>query len=163
MSGLDRVNKKKIEYHGYFDFRDLYGLLKDVIGTDYNYEIIENEYVRDVGSGEIEVSWECKKKISGYLRYKIYVKIYATGLEEGRVKKGGRKVKMQKGDIEIHLTAYLETDYEDRWESNAFLKFLKGIYNKYLYKSTYESHVEKINQELWSIADELKGFFQIQS
>lgn len=163
MGGVDRIGEKKIEYHGYFDFKDLYRLLEDLIGEDYNYGIAEDEFVRDMSGGEIEVIWTCKKDINNFLRYRIVVKIYVTGLEGAKIKRGGRKVKMQKGDVEIRLMAYLETDYEDRWEANAFLRFLKGIYKKYLYKNTLENHEDKLHQEVWNIADELKGFFQIQS
>lgn len=162
MAGVETIDKKKIEYSGYFDLDELYQLLRDVVGEDYHYVIFEREYYRNMDKGEVEIRWECTKNVTDFIQYKIDITTYVSNLEKGEVKRGGRNVRLEKGNVEIHLTAHIKTDYMVRWESSSILKFLKGIYRKFLISSAYEKHEDKVSKELWSIADELKGFFQLR-
>lgn len=162
MGGIETVDKRKIHYNGYFDMDELYQLLRDIVGQDYRYAIYEEEYSRDMDEGEAKIDWRCERKETDFIRYRIDITVYVSNLSKGKVKKGGREVRLEQGDIEIHFTAYLESDYMVRWETSAWLKLLKGIYQKYLVKSSYENHQEQVAQDLWSIVDEVKGFFQIQ-
>ena len=70
-------------------------------------------------------------------------------------------MQMQQGDINIYVSAILETDYENKWEEHPVWKFFKSFYEKYLYKDTIDDLKEKIWQEGWDFINEIKAFLHL--
>lgn len=157
---LVQIDRRKIEYDGTFDFNKFYQLLYDILERDLRYEVHEFEYV--LKGGNLEIRWECKKKVSGFMRYKIYITVFVADFEEVKVTKGGQQGELERGGLEVQVTTFLETDYMKRWEGNRVLEFLKKMYKKYIYKRTYIQHATKIWREAWTISDRLRDFFQTQ-
>lgn len=154
----ETIETTDVKFVGYFSLKEFYDLLFDLF-VSMGYDVIEKKYAyKEVG--ELEMEWSCEKKVDDFTMFKIEVKVYLADYKSGQeVKKGER---WDKGDIRTRLKAILRTDYEAKWETHAMLKFLKGIYEKYLYKSTYDSFKEKIKSEMYSISSEVKAFFGMQ-
>lgn len=156
----EEVGDKTVEYTGYFDFGRLYQLLFDLFSSR-DYEIYEKLYMKDEVDGIVRIKWDCFKAIDNYTKYDFSMEIMYVGYGEGEVQRGGRRMKMEKGDIEINLTATLVTDYKGAWKENFILSNLKGFYERYIYQGTLDAFSDELEDDLWDMVAELKSYFNI--
>lgn len=163
MAEKDQIFAEKVKYTGLWKFGDVYRFLWDwFIDSGYNAkETGYSEKIKPDGK-EIEVKWEAKKKISDYFRFVIKADWRILGMTEAEVQKEGMKVKMNKGYIEIKFSAILEKDYEHRWEDNAFIKFLRGVYNRYIIKGRIDDYEDRIREETEEVIAQMKSFLAIE-
>lgn len=161
MPQKEEIASTTVEYEGHFDFGRLYQLLHDLF-TSYDYYIYETKYLRDDVDESIKIQWDCFKFLDDYTKVDFSMEILYVAFGEGEVQKGGRRVKMETGDIEVNLKVSLVTDYKSEWEDNMILKHFKGFYEAYLYKDTFDTYDDDTEEELWEIAGELKDFFRLQ-
>lgn len=163
MAEKDSVFSTKVKYTGIWDFKQIYRFLYDWF-SDHGYKIIEKGYTEKIKADgkEIEVKWEATRKISDYFKFLIKVDWLILGMTETEVQKEGVKMKINKGYIELKIAAVLIKDYEHRWESSAFLKFLRGIYDRYIIKGRIESYEDKLLAEVDELVAQSKSFLAIE-
>jgi len=163
MSEKDTIFSGKTKYTGIVDFKELYRFLYDWF-TDHGYKIIEKSYNEKtkVDGKEIEIKWDAQKRISDYFKFLIKAEWRTLGLTEVDVQKNGTKLKMNKGYIEIKFSAILEKDYEHRWEDTAFIKFLRGVYDRYIIKGRIDSYEDKLMDEVDEVVVQTKSFLAIE-
>jgi len=163
MAEKDQIFSEKVKYTGIWDFKEVYRFLYDWF-VDQGYKILEKGYSEKIkpDGKEIEIKWEAKRKISDYFRFLIKADWRILGMTEVEVQKEGAKVKMNKGYIEIKFTAILEKDYEHRWENTAFVKFLRGVYDRYLIRGRIDSYEDKLLGEADEVIAQTKSFLTIE-
>jgi len=164
MVEVDRVYESKFKFTGIFDFKQFYNFVYLWL-RDYRYQLIEernySEKIKPEGK-EIEIHWFAKRKISDYFRFMLKVDWLILGMTTVEVQKGDVKIKMNKGILEIKITAYIEKDYEHRWETSQFSKFLRGLYDRYVIRSRIESYEEKIMMEVDEMVAQCKSYLAIE-
>jgi len=159
----DQIYTQKIKHTGIWDFKETYRFLYDWL-IDNDYLVTEktyNEKINPTGK-EIEIRWEAKKKISDYFRFVLKVEWRILGMTEVEVKKEENKVKMNKGYIEIKFSAVLEKDYEHRWENSGMLKFLRGVYDRYIVRGRIENYELKLFSEVDELIAQTKSFLALE-
>jgi len=159
-----KVLPTSVKYSGIFNMKDLYSLLYDLL-TGLGYGVTEEGYkstTKPDGSEDLEISWDCTKNMDNYTRFRIKIFIKADGISKVKVKEGDIEVTKNKGSAEVKFTAYTITDFENKWELNPLLKFFKGLFDKYIYSSTYKNWKSKIVEETYTIVNEVKSFFGLQ-
>jgi hypothetical protein len=160
----DRIYGTKFKFTGIFDFKAFYNFVYGWL-KEYKYQLIEeksySEKIKPDGK-EIEIHWEARKKISDYFRFLIKLDWLVLGMTTVEVEREGVKVKLNKGAIEIVITGYLEKDYENRWETNAFSKFLRGIYDRYIIRSRIESYEDEIVEEIDELNAQCKSYLSLE-
>lgn len=163
MSEVLKITQSRVKFVGVFDLGDYYRLLYDIIKS-MGYIIIESKYThKTIPSGDkIEMEWNCFKKVDDYSQFHILARTLVTELQKVQVKVDDVTATKHKGDVELELTCNLVTDYEGRWETHPILKFLKGIYDIYFYKSTFDTWVSKITSEMSTVENEMKSFFRME-
>lgn len=164
MVEIDRVYESKFKFTGIFDFKQFYNFVYSWL-RDYRYQIIEertySEKIKPEGK-EIEIQWVAKRKISDYFRFLLKINWLILGMTTVEVQKGDVKVKMNKGQIELKITAYLEKDYEHRWETSQVSKFMRGLYDRYVIRSRIENYEEKIMTEVDELVAQAKSYLAIE-
>ncbi len=157
-----QLDGEKISYKGIFDLKELYEHLYKWLEW-HRFDIEEKKYKEKVKAPEkdIEIEWAASKDFDEYSKMVIKVKWKASGISEVEVAKDDKKVKMNKGDIEISVSATLVTDKDDAWEVKPVLKFLKGFYEKYLYGSTIDVLKKKAWDSGWNFYNEAKAFLNL--
>lgn len=163
MSEISPVYEGKVVHAGIFDFKSVYNFLYDLF-THYNYVVIEQKYSEKIKAEgkEIEILWLCLRKISDYFRFRIKVRIFILGMTSVEIMRENIKVKRDKGEIEVKIGSYLEKDYESKWESNPVTKFLRGIYDKYIIKTTIEAYEDTVAAEVNEILSQLKAYLALE-
>ena len=152
----ESIARTRMNYNGNFSLKDYYNFLYDVCSS-LGYDVIEKECKQSSSSFEFE--WSNEKKVDDFTMFVIKIKTRATDLKKGV------KVEndiMDQGKIEFTIQAVLKTDYEAKWEMNPMLKFIKGIYERYIYRPTYETWAGKIKEEMNDVLNEVKSFFHIE-
>lgn len=164
MVEIDRVYESKFKFTGIFDFKETYNFLYKWL-NDYGYILIqEKNYVEKITpEGKIvEIKWEAKKKVSDYFRFFLKIDWLVTGMTNVEAERNGVRVKMNKGNVEIKTTGFLEKDYEHRWEVSAASKFLRGIYDRYIIRSRIESYERKIIEEVDELVAQGKSYLELE-
>ena len=164
MSEKELICETKVKYGGLFNFKDLYNFIFDYL-SDKGFFVDEKKYdekVRAEGR-EIEVKWECKKKITDYFRYEVVITLKVTGLVDVKVMKNGKKIISNKGDVEVKLSGSLERDYENKFETSAFLKFLRAIYDKYIIRKRIEQMEDKLTEIVVDVANQVKAYLALEA
>lgn len=162
MAELDKVFSGKIKQTGIFDFKELYRYCYTWL-VDEGYLLTEKNYSEKItpNGKEVEIIWEARKKISDYFRFVFKISWRVLGMVTVEVEENGKKIKMDKGQVEIKVDATLEKDYEHRWENNAFTKFLRGAYDKYIIRGRIDQYEGKIFMEADEFIAQAKSFLAI--
>jgi len=157
------VFEGKAVYNGIFDFKEVYKFMYDWIAS-YQYSIFETKYSEKVKAEgkELEVIWLCLRKLSDYFRYKFTVTTRVFYMTSVEVMKDGIKVKRDKGELEIKIKAFLERDYEHRWETNPLLKFFRGLYDKYVIRSRIELYEDQMRDEINEYLAQTKAYLALE-
>lgn len=184
------MRKIKHRYEGleYYSCNDFKLVFKDVFSLEYLYKLIhewllEYEYAPSDDSefGEvyylqrenpktgrnISIRWRlsrpAKEDTSGLFRYDIDIDFTILGIKQVEVPHKGKKLVMDKGEIEIQCRGNLVMDPEGKWEKNAFLKpFKKFIIYKFL-KKRYDRHRFEVYKHVEELQEVIKNYLQIPS
>ena len=163
MPEKDIIFKTKIKHKGVFNFSELYRILHDWL-LDQNYDVNEKAYKELIvagGARDIEVEWEATKKVSDYFKFEIKSKLRIFGMTNVEVEIDGEKQKMNKGQLELDVACAIMKDYELTWEKRPSLKFLRGLYDKYLIKDRSIQFENKIIAEMDEFVAQAKSFLAL--
>lgn len=160
----DSLIKTKIKhYDNLFDFKETYRILFEWL-MDQGYDVNEKSYkevLQAGGAKEIEVEWEATKKVSDYFKFWIKIKFHPMGMTSVDVEVDGVKTKMNKGKMDIEVECALMKDYEERWSTIPFFKFLRTFYDKYLIRERIEQYEGRCIQEMEEFVSQAKSFLAI--
>jgi len=159
----DNVFKGKIKHTGIFDFKELYRFCYSWL-VDEGYWLTEKKYDEKITSNgkEVEIEWLALRKISDYFRFSLKINWRIVGMTKVEVEENGKKIKLDKAQVEIRVDATLEKDYEHRWENNVFSKFLRGAYDRYLIRGRIDTYEGKIFSEADEFIAQVKSFLAIE-
>ena len=163
MAEKSSVFKQKLKHKGFFNFNELYNFCYSWM-IDEGYQLSEDEYSEKLASNgkEVVIKWVAKKKITDYFRNFIELKWRIIGLNDAEVDIGGKKDKTNKGDLSIEFSADLERDWDDKWAGKPFNKFLRGIYDKYVIKTTVDEYEERLKERVSEFFNQVKGFLLLE-
>jgi hypothetical protein len=163
MAEKDKITETKVKYNGLFDFKEVYAFVYRWL-TEEDYWIEEKKYIEEI-SGEakkVEITWEAHKKVSDYFRYDLKLGWRIIGMTTVEVERNGKKVKINKGSFELKISAILIKDYQSTWESNPLMKFLRGIYDRFVIEGRIKQYEIKLDGDLNEIAEQLKAFLALE-
>lgn len=163
MAEKDKVAETKVKWSGLFDFKDVYQFAYRWLDEE-DYFIEEKKYIEEVtgDSKKIEIVWIAQKKISDYFKYEQKLAWRILGMTTVEVEKNGKKIKMNKGSFEVKITSTLVKDYASTWETNPSMKFLRGIYDKFIIESRIKTYEIKCFKDGEELAEQLKAFLTIE-
>jgi hypothetical protein len=154
--------KTKIKKKGYFNYRDLYAYAYSWL-KDRGYGIKENEYTEkiDGASKEIQLDWGAGKAVTEYFKNSISVKWHILQLTDAEIERDGKKEKTNKGELKLDITADLVRDHEDRWEDKEWMVFWRGIYEKYVIRTTVEDYEDRLKADAVDFVNDLKAYLEL--
>jgi hypothetical protein len=129
------IDQMRLNYSGIFNLNELYRMIDSWLyekGYD-KYEKKNEEQVLETGR-KIEIELRPWKKTTDYAKNEIRLRIFVDNMTDVEIERDGRKIKMHKGDIQMIFDAFLETDYEHRWESKPMYYFFRTLVDKYIFK-----------------------------
>lgn len=142
----ETVFSSQITYNGIFSFKDFYQFCYDWLTEELGMQITEDKYSEKLAgdSKNIQVKWICEKKITDYFRFDAKVSFNVNSLKKIEITNGGQKVETNQGIIRVKIEGILARDYLGKFETSAFNKFLRGVYEKWIITSRVEEFKETI-------------------
>lgn len=156
------IDQLRLNYSGIFNLHELYKMIDGWLyekGYD-KYEKKNEEQVLETGR-KIEIEIRPWKKTTDYAKNEIRLRLFVDNMTDIDVDRDGRKIKMHKGDIQMIFDAFLETDYEHRWENKPMYYFFRTIIDKYVFKIYTEKFVGNLVADVRDLHSRIKSFLNL--
>ncbi len=156
------IDHMTLSYDGLFDLHELYSLVNQWL-KDKGFDLREQrnqEQVRPNGKF-IEVEMLPWKRITDYARHVIRLNIKVLNMKDVIVEEDGKRVKLNKGTIRVVMDGYLDTDYEDRWESKPFYFFIRTLFDKFVYRTYSTQYEELLVENCLQLHSTMKAFLNL--
>jgi len=156
------VDHARLSYEGLFSVPELYKLIDTWI-RERGYDKLEKKNIekieRDGKYIEIEIlPW---KKITDYAKNVLRLRIIMSNVKDVEIERDGKKIKLNQGKVKIVSDAYLETDYEHRWEGKPIFFFLRTVFDKYFFKPYTQSYRENVLKDYNDLIGQIKSFLNL--
>ncbi|MDP3992079.1 MAG: hypothetical protein Q8P79_01055 [Nanoarchaeota archaeon] len=164
MPEKDTIFSSKIKYTGVFSFKDFYKFCYDWLKDETGLELGEDKYSEKLEgtSKKIEVEWTGNKTLTDYFKFEAKVGVKAENLKEIEINQGGAKIKTNQGSVEVSIKGILVKDYAGKFETTAFKKFLRGIYEKWVISSAIGEYQGKIASACDSFLNQAKAYLDLE-
>ena len=157
-----------------FNMKDFYKMVKEWLDEEDYFDEFGTENYREKlylhrtlqGATEILV-WQRTMKYpegvnpkTGYLRYLLNVDYHVLYMKDVEVMHKGRKLKMQKGEVEALIKADVELDYRGEWKKHGFLGRFVDIFQKRIYRQEIEYHRINLYREAYRLQALIKRYLE---
>lgn len=122
---------------------------------------------RGLPDGAVErwVFWRTQKMpvANSYYKWHLDIDFHNVKLTETEVMREGKKFKVNKGEVEVKVWAFLEFDYQGQWSNHPILKFFNKMFpNRIFKKEMYEDHKKELYREAYNLQNHLKRWMKIR-
>jgi hypothetical protein len=162
MAQKKEIYREKMKQTGHWKYTELYDMLFDWF-KDEGYKLTEDLYNEKLkGNGkEIIIRWTAERKITDYFKYQIKIDWHILGMQDVEVEIDEKKVKTNKGEVELVFRGTIIKDYEKRWEDNPLLKFMRSVYEKHVIRKTVKEYEDDLEEETKILISDTKEFLRI--
>lgn len=156
------VDQLRINFEGIFSAHDLYKVI-DAWLYEKGYDRLEKKHVEMVtpNGKDIELELRPWKKLTDYAKKQIRVRLFMKGLSVVPVDRDGMKINMNKGTLMVIFDAFLETDYEHRWEVRPTYYFIRYLFDKYIYKFYTDRFQADLVDDVHHLHQNIKSYLNL--
>ena len=121
---------------------------------DRKYDIQEKKRVESVKEDGkyVKVEFRAENKLNDYTMLAFKIVVDLSECSDTVVNIGHKRRRLTQGSVSVSIDGMVETDYEGRWERQPFFIFLRGVFDKYVYKTLTGKNEAKLRKD----ADSLK-------
>jgi len=164
MTEKDTIFSSSIKYNGVFSFTDFYKFCYDWLKEETDLDISEDKYVEKLSgdSKNINIEWTGTRKVTDYFKFEIKVNFEIIGLTKVEIVQNNTKIKTNKGGVKVGVKGTLIRDYQGKFETTAFKKFLRSIYEKWVITSRIEQMEEKLIGDSDEFLSQSKAYLDLE-
>ncbi|MFC1698073.1 hypothetical protein ACFL1H_07050 [Nanoarchaeota archaeon] len=139
------VDHKTIEYEGLLDIKEFYKSIDEWFAQQ-GYDKVEkmtSESVTEEGK-HIELDIAPILGFTDYAQSLMDIKLIFDGVKEVEIEVDGEKRRMSQCKAIIIIDAFLQTDYEGRWEEKPAMMIIRTFFDKFFLRSEtgkYKKHI----------------------
>ncbi|MFH0701595.1 MAG: hypothetical protein V2A62_04110 [Candidatus Woesearchaeota archaeon] len=162
----------RVKYKDVFELKAFYEAMHEWLmhygwtDVDDKADHWETAYIERIdrnGNREIHFNWRTFKPAEGGpFNYYLDLNFHVLGLSNVEVVKDGIKLKVQKGEIEMHYQALVEKTYEKDLKKNKLISPFLNLFNKRVYRQEYEERKKELYQELYMMQNFIKQWFKLK-
>ncbi|MCB9358452.1 hypothetical protein H6503_00830 [Candidatus Woesearchaeota archaeon] len=156
------VDKQNMEYEGIFVVKDLYTMIDEFLEM-HGYqrrEIKDAEVVKKTGRN-ITMVFEPWKQLSDYAKSVFKVQMILENIRDLQIEKEGRKINVNQGKAKFIFDAYLENDFEHRWENKPGFFFVRILFDKYIFKPFTTDYQGHVMNDFKAFVNEIRAFLNL--
>lgn len=172
----------RVKFNDVFSLRNLYIMLHELLleenwrgaegdsdHADIETLYSENVYQRGIhhGGKELWFWWRASKflegKYSSYLVNKLDIDAHVVYLQTMEVVHQGKKMNVQKAEIEMFFRAKIVADYEDKWQNHKFLKHIQHLYESRVLHAEIEKREKELWRDAYRISNKVKQYLQLRT
>ena len=164
MAEKDTIFSSKIKYDGIFDFKEFYKFCYQWASEEMGYSISEDKYAEKISgdSKAIKVEWSGARKVTDYFKFSVSIKFEVLNLTSIEATQEGRKIKTNKGSVELKIKGTLIRDYDGKFEKTATQKFMRSIYEKWVIRPRIDEYEGKLVGECDEFLSQAKAFLDLE-
>ena len=153
-----------LNWRGVFDMDEFYKLVKSWLDFqgygDEKTTFKESSYTERIkpNGKQLEVKWVCEKFINDYFSIQLSLVILVVGLNEVEINEEGRKIKVNKGEIEVRISSDLIKNRNGKWKKNSLMK---RLYENVLIKDNLNEYRKDAYDKAYALQGEMKRFFNL--
>jgi hypothetical protein len=149
---------KQIKYSGFFDVTKVHQFIFNWCG-DHGFDFVEELTAEKVYKTEKQINYKYTpyKKFTDFAKVVIHLKVLFEHVQKVNIEIDGIKKQMSKGDITFVMTGYVETDYENKWETTPLYYFLKTVFEKFVFGSHDKYYLNYTVKECRLLHEEFKA------
>ncbi len=126
------------------------------------------ERVGGNGAKQIWIWWRTEKFFlpgNEFFKFYLDVDFHALGLGEETIVVNNTKVKTNKGEVEVFVTAKMELDPKGTWNKNFILKneSIQNFFLNRIYKQRIDSVEDELQKDCARLLSAVKQYFQLES
>lgn len=160
----------RVKFKEKFDVKALYYLMHEWLvqeewasRNDKNFKEIFAGYSEAASNGgEAWWSWRPEKIKNNYFKWQMSVNAHLILLKKVEIIKDGKKFKTDSGEVEILITANIETDYQDKWKNHPILKHFEKIYRDRIMGDNIEKQRKELKNETYRLQEAIKDYLQLK-
>ena len=165
MPEKDKIFSSKIKYNGIFSFADFYKFCYDWVKDETAIgNLVETKYseklLGDVKN--IDCEWEGNKELTDYFKFEVKVIFKIIALAETEITQDGKKIKTNKGSVEVTIKGTLVRDQKGKFEANGIEKFLRGIYEKFVIPERVDALQDKVFGDCDEFLAQAKAYLDLE-
>ena len=165
--------KIKLKYKDVLDFGEFYTALyywvmqhdwRDEDSGEEFFETYYGEKVSQSGSKEIWTRWRLMRNADDGQYFKLYldIDIHCLGLASIEIVKDGRKIKAQKGEVEITLVGTIHQKFMSEFAKNDILKHFQTVFTRKIYKSNIDARTKQLYHEVYELQHFIKQWLKLK-
>jgi hypothetical protein len=164
MAEKDKIFSSKIKYNGIFDFAAFYKFCYDWLKEETGLSVSEGKYAEKLSgdSKSITVEWTGTREMSDYFKFEAKITFNVIGLTTVEITQDGKKIKTNKGSVEIGINGTLVRDPKGKFEKTGFQKFLRGIYEKMVITERIEQMQGKVASDCDEFLSQAKAYLDLE-
>lgn len=163
----------RVKYKDIFDLKTFYDdfheyLMEhdwaDVDNGQEHWETYYDERINKDGLKELRIFWRCWKKApnSTYLSYYLDLSWKCLAIVSTEIVLNGQKFKVNKGEVEITVSAFIDKEYEKEFAKSKILGQVKKLFTKRIYKKILKTREKELYQEVYAMFNWLKQYFKLK-
>jgi len=165
MPEKDTIFSSIIKHVGIFSFKDFYLFCYEWLTEETALDPVREEKYEEKIKGDekdIIIKWVGEKKLTDYFRFDMIVEFTVRRLKDVEVSQDGINIKTNQGDVKVKVKGILVRDYDGKFETSAFKKFLRAIYEKWIITSRIVEMEEKISTGCDAFLNQAKAYLDLE-
>ena len=156
------VDKQEMHYEGIFSVKGLYELIDDLIRkSGYTKRELKNTEIVKKDGRFIEVGIEPWKRLSDYAKSVIKIKMTLENIKDLEIEKEGLRRSINQGKVSFVFDAYVETDFEHKWENTPGFFFVRVLFDKYIFKPFTTDYQGMVMKDFKHYVNEIRAFLNL--
>ena len=163
MAEKETVYSSTIKYNGIFSFKDFYKFCYEWLTEEIGLDIMEDKYEEKISGDrkEIAVEWTGERKLTDYFKFDGKIG-FMINIREAEIVKEGVKIRTNEGSCKVSIKGIIVRDYQGKFETSAFNKFLRSIYEKWVITSRIEEIKGKIAGDCDEFLSQTKAYLDLE-
>ena len=165
MAEEETIFSSTIKHTGIFSFADFYKFCYEWITEETAIDpLTETKYEEKLKGDEKEiiVEWEGEKELTDYFRFDVKIKFDIRALKNIEIEQNKKKIKTNDGSVKLNIKGILVRDYKGKFETRAFNKFLRSIYEKWVIPARIEEYEGKIAGKCDEFLGQAKSYLDLE-
>ncbi len=151
----------RFTYSGSFSLHELLNLVDHWADEHHYNKEIKDHLEHHKGDGkELRHSLELWKHMNTQVVAIVRFTIVVRRLKDVTVSFGGKKERVQHGDVLIDMDSLLERHKLHAYENKPWIFFIRAIIDRFIKKNIFEIHDGELSSDTRNLYDTVRGFFQ---
>ena len=164
MAEKDTIFTSTIKNTGIFNFKGFYLFCHEWLTEETELDLTEKKYEEKIKGDEkdIIIDWIGERELTDYFRLDMKVKFTVRSMKDVEVSQNGINIKTNEGSVKVKVQGILVRDYDGKFGTTVFKKFLRSIYEKWVITSRIEEMEGKIVEESDKFLNQAKAYLDLE-